>query len=279
MTHVGLAAMPDAAWREAVLPLFEGGEVDALEWSFDTGEPPAWLDQLLDHYATQGRLYGHGVSYSLLSARFEPRQARWLEAARDETRRRWYVGFSEHFGFMSAPGFRRGPPLPVPWNATTVAVGRDRLQRLKAATGCDVGLENLAFAFGRRDLLDQGPFLGDLLDAVDGYLVLDLHNLWCQVQNFGLQAGALLARYPLDRVRVVHVSGGSWSMAGGRPWRRDTHDGAVPEEVLALLPTALGLCRRVEVVVLERLGPTATPELAEEFRRVKRIVREGRLGR
>lgn len=269
--------MPSKAWREAALPLLSAGEVEVLEWSFDTcPEPPEWLDQLLDHYAEAGGLYGHGVSYSLLSARFEPRQARWLEAAREETRQRRYLGFSEHFGFLSAGDFRRGPPLPIPWNATSVALGRDRLRRLAETTGCDVGLENLAFAFGRRDLLDQGPFLSDLLEAVDGYLVLDLHNLWCQVQNFGVAAGALLARYPLDRVRVVHVSGGSWSMAQGRPWRRDTHDGAVPEEVLALLPTALGLCPRVEAVVLERLEADAT--LEPEFLRIKRIVKEGRLG-
>lgn len=278
MTRVGLAAMPDSAWREAALPLFEGGEVDVLEWSFDVGQPPEWLDALLQHYGDEGRLYGHGVSYSPLTAGFDAQTVAWLDAVRGETRRRRYQGFSEHFGFLRAGGFRRGPPLPVPWTETSVRVGRGRLQRLADATGLEVGLENLAFAFGRRDLLDQGPFLSDLLDGVDGYLVLDLHNLWCQVQNFGVAAGALLARYPLDRTRVVHVSGGSWSMAAGRPWRRDTHDGPVPVDVLALLPTVLGLCSNVEAVVLERLGPTADGTLVDELRHIRRIVKEGRLG-
>ena len=92
--------------------------------------------------------------------------------------------------------------------------------------------------------------------SVDGFLVLDLHNLWCQMCNFGLTAEELLATLPLHRLQSIHVSGGSWAHAAGRRIRRDTHDDAVPEAVLTLLKAALrrrpGPCD----VIVERLGST-----------------------
>lgn len=275
---VGLSVMPEPAWRDAAVPLLSDGQVDLLEWSFDTGwgrDLPAWLDPLLDFASNNGVLWGHGVSYSLLTAGFPERQEAWLDNLRRELDRRSYVGISEHFGFCHAKGFRRAPPLPVPWCEATVRIGQQRLTRLAEVAGVPVGLENLAFAFGRRDMLDQGPFLDELLSAVDGYLVLDVHNLWCQVQNFGVEAGSLLSRYPLDRVRVAHVSGGSWSIAGSRPWRRDTHDGPVPDEVFALLPTVINICPSLEAVVLERLGTSLEGQgqaFRDEFLRLRQVV-------
>ena len=79
---VGLSLMLEDDFRMAAAPLFAQGIVDVLEWSFDTGwgrPMPEWADALLDHYGEQGRLLGHGVHYSAFSARWEDRQAGWLE--------------------------------------------------------------------------------------------------------------------------------------------------------------------------------------------------------
>ena len=61
----------------------------------------------------------------------------------------------------------------------------------------------------------------------------------------------------LERVVQVHVAGGSWMEHPAGRLRRDTHDGAVPDEVFALVPAVLARCPRLEVVVLERLGEAA----------------------
>src|SRR5262245_56053470 len=113
---------------------------------------------------------------------------------------------SEYFGLVIVFGFVDGAPLPVPATAAALAIGRDRLARLGAAARAPVGVENLALAFGPSDVDAQGPFLEALLAPVDGYLVLDLHNLWCQAVNFARDPRALLATYPLARARVLHVS-------------------------------------------------------------------------
>jgi uncharacterized protein len=272
LPRVGLSLMPDSDFLGAAQPLFEAGRVEVLEWSFDMGwgrSLPAWAEDLLQFYSDRRALIGHGVSFSLLSAQWTERQDLWLQCLQEELEAYQYLHISEHFGWMSAGNFNRSAPLPLPISPAVLEVGRDRLQQL-AAFGVPVGLENLAFAFGLQDVEDQGQFLEELLQPVNGFLVLDLHNLYCQIHNFGLLAEELLARYPLHRVRELHISGGSWSQSrldGDAQIRRDTHDGAVPDAVFELLATALKLCPQVEFVIFERMGGTlADPREAEGFR-------------
>jgi uncharacterized protein (UPF0276 family) len=282
---VGLSLLPEEDLRGAQLPLFADGLVEALEWTVDAefaGSLPAWVEPLLDHYAGAGALYGHGVHYSPLSAVFEARQARWLEQLSQVVQRRRYQHVSEHFGFSTVPGLSQGAPLPVPFVPGAVSVGRERLRALQEATGgLPVGLENLALAFSRDDVWVQGEFLDQLLEPSGGFLLLDLHNLYCQAQNFGVPAQELVLGMPLARVRELHVSGGSWAEVqtpeGPRPFRRDTHDGPLPEPLFELLSFTLPLCPALEVVFLERLGGTLTsaPEIEqyrEQYRRVYALV-------
>lgn len=258
--RVGLSAMPEAAFAAATAELFADGLVDHLEWSFDIGWGPAgtppWLDPILDEYADAGRLDGHGVSYSLLSR--HPRQAAWRGALADELRRRPYRRVSEHLGFLAAGPFRRGSPLPLPHHPAVLDVGREQVARLSELVGAPIGLENLATSLTEADATEQGALLDDLLAEVDGWQVVDLHNLWCQAANFALDPATVLDRYSPRRVRELHVSGGSWWRApgSGRAIRRDTHDGPVPAEVHALLAVALRRFPLVDAVVVERLGHT-----------------------
>jgi uncharacterized protein (UPF0276 family) len=291
---VGLSLMLEEDFVRASLPLFEAGEVDVLEWSFDVGwslpQLPDWADGLLQHYSEQGRLLGHGVTFSPLSATWTERQEKWLAQLRTELDTRHYLHISEHFGFMTAGDFHRSAPLPVPLCEASLRLGQSRLRQLQERTSTPVGLENLAFAFGREDVAHQGRFLDALLAPVEGFLLLDLHNLYCQSCNFGLSMSQLLDLYPLERVRELHVSGGSWSSVSADHVlpgidsspriRRDTHDDAVPAEVFAALPEALARCPQVKAVILERLGgtfrdPGDEASFREDFRRLRSIVQRG----
>jgi uncharacterized protein (UPF0276 family) len=266
LPRVGLNVFIVESFRAAAGPLFERGLVDALEWDLDHswGGPrrkidnvPGWAEELLDLYSDAGALYGHGVWYSPLTARWQPEQARWLAELERECARRDYVHVSEHFGFFANDDFVRSTLLPVPYTPGAVRVGRDRLARLQAASGTPVGLECSAVALHRADAEDQGAFLEELLAPLDGFVILDLHNVWTQAHNLGLDAAALMARHPLPRVRELHVSGGSWyhgATESRRPFRLDSHDGPVPDEAMALVPLALRACPNVELVILEQRG-------------------------
>jgi uncharacterized protein (UPF0276 family) len=270
---VGLSLMLEQDFLLATLPLFQAGEVECLEWSFDIGwgpeQPQNWADELIDQFSADGRLFGHGVTFSPLSGQWHQRQQEWLDRLVVECSGRTYRHISEHFGFMTAGDFHRSAPLPVPMTPDSIRVGQDRLRRLADVARVPIGLENLAFAFGPQDVRDQGPFLNELLRPIDGFLLLDLHNIYCQMCNFDAPVDKLLSSYPLDLVRELHVSGGSWSdssIANTAPIRRDTHDGPVPAEVFDLVRWALDHCPHVEAVILERLGGTFAEHDDQRFR-------------
>lgn len=270
----GLSLTTDPAFREIAGPLFDAGLVGAVEWTVDLGfseRVAGWAERILSFYGDRGRLYAHGFALSPLSGEWRPRQERWLASLAEDVRRRAYRHVSEHFCFSFAGDFANAGPLPVPMTESTLALGRARLARLAEVAQKPIGLENLATSLCRRDALEQGTFLDRLLAPVDGFVVLDVHNLYCQIENFDLSADRLLESYPLDRVREIHVSGGCWEttqIVPNAPIRRDTHDDAVPGPVFELLAMALERCRNVEAVFLERLpGTLRTVVDAERFQR------------
>ncbi len=256
-----IACNLDAGILSASLPLFEEERVEAIEWSFDTlfklQEVPAWFEELLHTYSQEQRLIGHGVFFSLFSGKWLPEQQQWLDHLHQLCQRFHFDHITEHFGFMTGADFHHGAPLSIPYTAQTLAIGRDRLARIADACQRPVGLENLAFSYSLEEVKRHGAFLEELIAPVNGFIILDLHNLYCQLHNFSLDFDILIQHYPLARVREIHISGGSWEdtlHAPGHKVRRDTHDDAVPEEVFDLLRKAIPLCPHLKYVVMEQLG-------------------------
>jgi uncharacterized protein (UPF0276 family) len=223
----------------------------------------------LKTFSKEQRLIGHGVYFSLFSGRWLPEQQQWLHHLEKLSSTFRFDHISEHFGFMTGENFHYGAPLSVPFTKTTLAIGQDRLKRIFNACHCPVGLENLAFAYSLDEVRKQGAFLDQLVDPVNGFIILDLHNLYCQLHNFDIAFDDLITAYPLHRVREIHVSGGSWDdspLLPAKKIRRDTHDDAVPEEVFQLLAYAIERCENVKYVVLEQIGAALdTPESKEQF--------------
>lgn len=250
----------------AFLPLYRQGLVQCLEWSFDTGleSMPGWAYALLNDYGERGALLGHGVSYSLFSE--NARQTPWLQALSDSVESHRFTLFSEHFGFTQAGRYIDNAPLSVPFSQAFVERGRANLARLQQHAATRVGLENLAFAFSREDVLLQGAFLEALLqDQPQSFLLLDLHNLYCQATNFGIDALELLATYPLERVVEIHMAGGRveprLSRSSLDDLRRDTPDCPVPEELFDLLGHCLSVLPNLAYVIYERLGTAFVDEI------------------
>jgi uncharacterized protein len=282
--HASLSFNLDVGLIQAALPLFAAEEVEGMEWSFDTlfqhAELPDWFAELLQTYGEAERLVGHGVFFSLFSGKWLPEQAAWLRELRALSQRFRFDHISEHFGFLTSSDFHKGAPLSVPYNAQTLAIGRDRLLRIADACGCPVGLENLAFASSTQAAQVHGEFLEALLAPVNGFAILDVHNLYCQLHNFGLDAGAMLDAFPLHRVREIHVSGGSWEPSAHRPApgvRRDTHDERVPEAVWELLVQTMPRCPNLKFVVYEHMGfaldrDALRQDYRDDFRRMRALV-------
>lgn len=283
-----LACNLDVDILSAAFPLLEEGRVEAVEWSFDTlfwtERLPDWFSELLNTYSTQQRLIGHGVYFSLLSGKWTPEQQRWLSQLKQLSAQFHFDHITEHFGFFTGQNFHYGAPLHVPYTATTLRIGQDRLSRIHEACQRPVGLENLAFAYSLNEVKQHGEFLAKLVEPVNGFLILDLHNLYCQLHNFSVAYDELIHLYSLDRVREIHISGGSWeksALVPNKQIRRDTHDESVPEEVFQLLEWTLPKCPNLKYVVLEQLGvglktESSRIQFRHDFIRMEQLVQKNR---
>ena len=284
--YSSVACNLDAGILAACYPLFEEEKIEGIEWSFDTlfkkEHVPSWFYELLNVYSQEHRLVGHGVFFSLFSGQWSTQQQQWLDNLRQLSAQFHFDHISEHFGFLTGRDFHSGAPLNIPYTTTTLNIGRDRLARIYDACHCPVGLENLAFAYSAEEVKKHGDFLEQLIEPINGFIILDLHNLYCQSHNFSIDAKTLLQHYPLHRVREIHISGGSWDdsfEATGRVIRRDTHDNAVPLEVFQLLEQTIALCPQLKYVVMEQLGTalkteTSRKQFYNDFISMQQIVEQ-----
>ena len=267
------------------LPLFEAEKVEAIEWSFDTlfkmRNTPGWFTELLEAYGRERRLIGHGVYFSIFSGKWLPEQEDWLKRLKRMSAHFHFDHITEHFGYMTGRNFHAGAPISIPFNARTLALGQDRLKHIHNACECPVGLENLALAYSLDDVKKQGVFLEKLIEPINGFIILDLHNLYCQIHNFEVPFSEIIQLYPLERVREIHISGGSWSTSQTAPEkkvRRDTHDSTVPSEVFQMLENTIPICPNLKYVVLEQLGTALQTQESQllfqkDFEKMRQIIR------
>ncbi|MDB5011967.1 MAG: hypothetical protein JWQ25_169 [Daejeonella sp.] len=255
-----IACNLDTDILSASISLFAEERIGAIEWSFDTlynvNEIPDWFTELITTYSHAERLIGHGVFFSIFSGKWSNEQQKWLNELKVLTTKFRFDHITEHFGFTTSESFHHGAPLSIPYSETTLNIGRDRLKRIHQSCCCPVGLENLAFSYSINEVKKHGEFLERLVEPINGFIILDLHNLYCQIHNFSQSYDDLIKLYPLERVREIHISGGSWEKSSltERKIRRDTHDNAVPDDVFSLLEITMPKCPNLKYVVLEQMG-------------------------
>jgi len=263
--------------RDALSPLWEDGTARVLQLTVEqafVGELGPDFTGPLDEAAARGDLVAHSVMASPMTSPRDGVHHDWLRRTR-ATLARWPARWlTDHVGCSRADGWQAAP-LPLPASSGLVAITRDHLAWVRDELEIPVGLEILALALSIDDVLWQPDLVDAIVRPLGGSVLLDLHNLWCQAVNFDLDPVAILERWPLDLVRELHVSGGSWADYPEGRFRRDTHDGPTPEEVFALIPEALARCPNAEVLTLERLrGTVDSPlPLRQEARRLAATLR------
>ena len=146
----------------------------------------------------------------------------------------------------------------MPFIPELLKSGIDNLKQIKQIANVPVGLENLGFAFSRNDVVEQGAFLTALLEAIDGFLLLDIHNIYCHMINFNMSFEEVLDTLPLHRLKEIHVSGGAFRSIKyeNKSIYCDSHDAAIPQELFSLLEKYLPRFPHVDAIIFERMGNT-----------------------
>ncbi len=213
----------------------------------------------------------HGVKLSLGSAEGIDRdRAKKLGALARELRA---PVVTEHVAFVRAGGREIGHLTQVPLTREAVrVVARNVAEARRHLPDVPLLLENAAWTFRfPGDELDEPAFFHAIVEATGCDLLLDLGNLFANAVNAGKDPLVEIDRYPLDRVRMIHIAGGVTEDG----FYFDTHAHPVPRSVFDLLDRFVARAGAVPVVLErdDRFPPF--DELRDELRRARAILAAG----
>ncbi len=226
--------------------------------------------------ATQTFVTLHGVSLGLASAaRVDTRRVDQMARLCDEIRP---VFWSEHLAFVRGGGIEIGHLAAPPRTEATIEGALANLALAKQIVGVAPQVENVATLIDPPGSdRDEAAWLSAIIRNSESDLLLDLHNLYANSQNFNFDAQEFLTRIPAERIATVHLAGGRW--IGNQKARRllDDHQHDVPDPVYELLAEVAARAAQPLTVILERDGrfPSIDALLAQ-LDRASYAVAEGR---
>ncbi|HTR51442.1 MAG TPA: DUF692 domain-containing protein [Kofleriaceae bacterium] len=250
----------------------------------DAGERPSLLEIIPGHFfadpdalaplAARYPLVFHEVGLSLGTADAGSAVARELIARiRGLIDRARPALVTDHVAITRSPaGVDLGHLCPLWYTREALALVADRVRALQDRFSVPVALENLAAPFELAAAeLDEPAFFRELCAATGCGMLLDLSNLIANARNFGFDAAARLADYPLEAVAQVHLAGGG----DDRGFYVDSHDAPVGDDSFALLGQIRRRANSLIAIVVERddhIPPL--PELVAEARRAEALWRQ-----
>lgn len=218
-------------------------EVHAENYMGAGGPPHAQLRRLREDYA----LSIHGVGLSI--GAMQPLDADHLERLRVLCDRYEPESFSEHLAWSSHDSVYLNDLLPLPYTDGTLSRVVEHVDRVQTHVRRQMLLENpatyLTFA---ESTLAETDFLAEVARHTGCGLLLDVNNVFVAATNHNTDPAAYLARFPLEAVREIHLSGHAQTTdETGAPLLIDSHDTPVTDPVWALYAD-----------VIARTGPVAT---------------------
>jgi uncharacterized protein len=225
-------------------------EVIAEDWL----HAPRGDQRALRALAAERPLIVHGVALGLASSlpaeeRRIDRMARLVDLVRPHA-------WSEHLAFVRAAGIEIGHLAAAPRSEATIEGTLANLRRASRIVGVAPAMENIATLVDPpASTMGEAEWTCKILRQSDAPMLLDLHNLYANALNFGAQPGELLARMPVERVSMVHLSGGRWlHPRDSAPRLLDDHLHDVPDPVFDLLEALAATTQAPLTVIIERDG-------------------------
>lgn len=210
----------------------------------------------------------HGVALGMASSlpaeeRRLERMARLADLVRP-------LAWSEHLAFVRAADIEIGHLAAAPRTEATIEGTLANLHRASRVVGVLPAMENIATLIDPpASSMDESEWTCRIVRQSGAPMLLDLHNLYANGLNFGTEPGELLARMPLDRVTMVHLSGGRWLHPREcAPRLLDDHLHDVPDPVFGLLETLAAATAAPLTVIIERDG--RYPDFAVIVRQLER---------
>jgi hypothetical protein len=218
-------------------------EVHAENYMGAGGPPHAQLAKLHENYA----LSIHGVGLSIGSPR--PLEREHLARLKVLVERYQPESFSEHLAWSSHGEAYYNDLLPLPYTEVMLARVSEHVDQVQSALGRQMLLENPStYVLFAESTIPEVEFLRAISERTGCGLLLDVNNVFVSAKNHGTDALAYLERFPLERVKEIHLGGHDEQADDtGAPLLIDAHGTPVVEPVWALYEH-----------VISRAGPVAT---------------------
>lgn len=218
-------------------------EVHAENYMGAGGPPHAQLGKLREDHAIS--IHGVGLSIGSMQPLDRDHLAR-LKALCD---RYQPESFSEHLAWSTHDSVFLNDLLPLPYTGETLVRVADHIDEVQSALGRQMLLENPAtYLLFTESTIEETVFLAEIVRRTGCGLLLDVNNVFVAATNHNLDPDAYVARFPLEAVREIHLSGHSETVNDlGAPLLIDSHDTPVKDPVWALYQT-----------VLRHIGPVAS---------------------
>ena len=242
----------------------------------DLFDAPRATRRAIRTLAAQVPITLHGVSLGLASS--VPVETKRLDKTARLVNELNPVSWSEHLAFVRGGGVEIGHLAAPPRTETTIDGAMNNLRGACAVVGSAPQVENIATLIDPPgSALDEATWIIEILRAADVDLLLDLHNLYANCLNFGVDPRAFLSRLPADRIASVHLAGGRWMRAGESSRLLDDHLHDVPPPVYDLLAEVGARATRPLTVIIERDGHYPPVEsLLAELDRAREALERGR---
>ncbi|MEJ1965529.1 MAG: DUF692 domain-containing protein [Gammaproteobacteria bacterium] len=245
-------------------------EVHAENYMGAGGPPHRHLTAIRERYP----LSIHGVGLSLGGARdLNPEH---LDRLCTLVRRYEPALVSEHLAWSSHDCGFLNDLLPVPYTREALLLVTEHVDRVQAALGRQILLENPSTYLAFEDsALEETDFIAELAKRTGCALLLDVNNVYVSSVNHGRDASRYLAAFPMHRVREIHLAGHSpRTDANGMTLLIDSHDRAIAEPVWSLYRLAIDRAGRVPTLIERDANIPPWDELHAEARRAQEYLTE-----
>ncbi|MQB45508.1 DUF692 domain-containing protein [Rhizobium sp. ICMP 5592] len=205
-------------------------EVHAENYMGAGGPPHAQLGRLRQDYA----LSIHGVGLSIGS--MQPLDMDHLARLKIVCDRYDPESFSEHLAWSTHDTTFLNDLLPLPYTDTTLAQVCAHIDQVQTLLGRQMLLENPAtYLLFEESTIEETDFLAEIVRRTGCGLLLDVNNVFVASTNHHMDPRDYLARFPVQWVREIHLSGHSEAVDdAGAPLLIDSHDTPIKDPVWAL---------------------------------------------
>lgn len=228
------------------------------------------LGKALNRLSQQYPILCHGLCLSLGGP--DPLDTEFLRQLKAFLQQHRVPLYSEHLSYSAVDGHLYDL-LPIPFTGDAVRHVSQRIQQVQDALNQRIAIENVSYYATPAGEMDELQFIGQVLQASDCLLLLDVNNLYVNSINHGYDPRKFLQGLPADRIAYMHVAGHERQ---SEHLLVDTHGASVTDPVWQLLQDCYQEFGPLPTLLERDFDIPPLTELLPEIEQIRRLQQASR---